>query len=222
MWLQPHYRLDSDGKDGGRLLKQWRSINKTVLVGNLAPYFFIYIPLLCGDSRLHAARSYTSWQSLLSQIVFRTVRHLFFGLPLLLPCTSILIALFPTYSSSLLITCPYHRILRSWTFFEISPTFVVPPIFSFLILSNLVTPHIHRNLFISATSIFFSCAFFTAHVSAPYTILLVLLSSCIPFPSSWLSFFCHTALQTLSPSSSTHSELYGWLSSICTNVVYYA
>ena len=33
------------------------------------------------------------------------------------------------------------------------------------------------------------------------TSLLVLLSPCIPFPSSWLSFFCHTALQTLSSSS---------------------
>ena len=60
-------------------------------------------------------------------------------------------------------------VLRYWTVFEISPTFVVPLIFSFLILSNLVTPHIHRNIFISATSIF-SCVFFTAHVSAPYTI----------------------------------------------------
>ena len=96
---------------------------------------------------------------------FTQSAHLFFGLPLLLPCTSIPIALFPTYSS-ILITCPYHRILRSRTFFEISsPTFVFPLIFSFLILSNLVTPHIHRNVFISATSIF-SCAFFTAHVSA--------------------------------------------------------
>ena len=46
----------------------------------------------------------------------------------------------------------------------------LPLIFSFLILSNLVTPHIHRNIFFSATSIFFSCAFFAAHVSAPYTI----------------------------------------------------
>ena len=85
-------------------------------------------------------------------------------------CTSLPTALFPTYSSSLLITCPYHRILRSWTFFGISPTSVLPLIFSFLILSNLVTPHIHRNIFISATSIFFSCAFFTVHVTAPYTI----------------------------------------------------
>ena len=48
---------------------------------------------------------------------FTQSAHLFFGLPLLLlPCTSIPITLFPTHSSSLLITCPYHRILRSWTF----------------------------------------------------------------------------------------------------------
>ena len=56
------------------------------------------------------------------------------------------------------------------TFLEISPTFVVPLILSFLILSSLVTPTIHRNILISATSNFFSCAFFTAHVSAPYII----------------------------------------------------
>ena len=83
---------------------------------------------------------------------FTQSAHLFFGLPLLLlPCTSIPIALFPTYSSPLLITYPYHRILRSWTFFEVSPTFVLPLILSYIILSNLVTPHIHRN-FIYATS----------------------------------------------------------------------
>ena len=98
------------------------------------------------DSRLRAARSYTSPDSPFSlRSSFTQSAHLFFGLPLLLPCTSIPITLFPTHSS-LLITCPYHRILRSWTFFEISPTFVVPPIFSFLILSNLVTRHIHRNI----------------------------------------------------------------------------
>ena len=37
-----------------------------------------------------------------------------------------------------------------------------------LILSSFVTPHIHLNSHISATSSFFSCAFFTAHVSAFY------------------------------------------------------
>ena len=50
----------------------------------------------------------------------------------------------------------------------ISPSFVVPLILSFLILSSFVTPHIHRSILISATSNLFSCAFFNAHVSAPY------------------------------------------------------
>ena len=116
--------------------------------------------------------------------------HLRFGLPLLLfPGTSIPITLFPTYSSSLLETCPYHFNLLSCTFLDISPTFVVPLILSFLILYILVTPLIHLNILISATSNFFSCAFFTAHVSAP---LLVLQLSCILSP--WLSnlFFGRT------------------------------
>ena len=117
-----------------------------------AHLFFIYIPLLCGvDTRygtivasMQLGRTPDSPFSLRSS--FTQSAHLFFGLPLLLPCTSMPITLFPAYSS-LLITCPYHRILCSWTFFEISPTFVLPLIFSFLILSNLVTPHVHRNVF---------------------------------------------------------------------------
>ena len=81
-----------------------------------------YVGPMWDDSRLHAARSYTSPDSPCSlRSSFTQSAHLFFGLPLLpFPCTSIPIALFPTYSS-LLITCPYHRVLRSWTFFEISP-----------------------------------------------------------------------------------------------------
>ena len=99
-----------------------------------------YVGSMWDDSRLRAARSYTSSPD--SPFSLRTSftqsAHLFFGLPLLpLPCTSTPIALFPTYSS-LLVTRPYRRIPRSWTFFEISPTFVVPLIFSFLILSDLV------------------------------------------------------------------------------------
>ena len=61
-----------------------------------------------------------------------------------------------------------HLDLLSCTFFVISPTFVAPHILSFLILSSFVTPHIHRSILISATSNFFSCAFFNAYVSAPY------------------------------------------------------
>ena len=56
------------------------------------------------------------------------------------------------------------------TFLEISHTFIVPLILSFLILSSLVTPLIHLKILISATSNFFSCAFFTAHISALYII----------------------------------------------------
>ena len=120
-----------------------------------------YVGSIWDNSRLHAARSYTSPDSPFSlRSSFTQSAHLFFGLPLLLPCTSIPITYFLTYSS-LIITFPYHHILRSWTFFEISPTFVLPLlIFSFMILSNLVILHIHRNIFIHVT-------FFTANVCAP-------------------------------------------------------
>ena len=91
--------------------------------------------------------------------------HLRFGLPLLFSpgtSTTITITLLPTYSSSLLNT--YHFNILSCTFLEISPTFVVPVILSFLILSSLVTHFIHLNILISAASNFFSCAFSNAHL----------------------------------------------------------
>ena len=56
------------------------------------------------------------------------------------------------------------------TFLDISPTFFVPLMLSFLILSSLVTQPSHLNILISSTYNFFSCAFFTARVSAPYII----------------------------------------------------
>ena len=128
---------------------------------------------MCLVRRLHLDRSCaSSSDNPLSDKSFLMLSiHLRFGLPLLLfPGTSIPDTLFPTYSSSLLETCPYHFNLLSCSFLDISPTFVVPLILSFLILSILVTPLIHLNILISATSNFFSCAFFTAHVSAPYII----------------------------------------------------
>ena len=115
--------------------------------------------------RLHLARSCaSSLDNSLSDKSFPMLsNHLRFGLPLLLfPGTSVAITLLPTYSSSLLNTCPYHFNLLSCTFLDIYPTFVVPLILSFLILSSLVTPLIHLNILISATSNFFSCAFFVA------------------------------------------------------------
>ena len=96
--------------------------------------------------------------------------HLCFCLPfLVLISTSVTINLLPTYSSLSLHHGQYHSKsnLLSCTFLDMYPELVVPLIISFRILSNLVTPHIHLNILISATSNFFSCAFFTAHVSAP-------------------------------------------------------
>ena len=115
-------------------------------------------------STLHAARSYTSSADSPFSFIspFTLSNHILLGLPLFrIHYTFITIAL-------LLITCPYHFNLLSCTLFVFSPTFVVPPILSFLILSSFVTPHIHRSILISATSSFFSCAVFNAYVSAPY------------------------------------------------------
>ena len=121
------------------------------------------------DIHLHEARSYISYPgspfSLISSLTLSN--HLMLGLPLVYfhfhrpPSYAVL----PT----LRITCPYHFNLLSWTFFPISPTFVVPLIPSFLILPSFVTPHIHHSIRISAASNLFSCGFFNAHVSAPYT-----------------------------------------------------
>ena len=91
--------------------------------------------------------------------------HLRVGLPLLLfNGTSIgiyiTITLLPTHYSSLLNTCPYHFKLFSCTFLDISPTFAVPILLSFLILFSLVTPLIQLNHLIYATY----CELFTDHV----------------------------------------------------------
>ena len=117
-----------------------------------------YVESIWDDSRLRAARSYTSTPdspfSLRSS--FTRSAHLFFGLPLLpLPCTSMPIILFPTCSSSLLIACPYHRIMRSWTVFEISPTAVsshrhpyLHSFFLFLLIAFRLPPMRSRALII--------------------------------------------------------------------------
>ena len=60
------------------------------------------------------------------------------------------------------------------------PHFRCPLILSFLISYSFVTPHIHRSILISATSNFFSCAFFNAHVSAPTSVLVLPLFCNLP------------------------------------------
>ena len=69
---------------------------------------------------------------------------------------------------SLLFSVHVHTIS---TYFPALSWICLPPSFlSFLIMSSLVTPFIHLNILISATSNFFSCVFFTAQVSAPHII----------------------------------------------------
>ena len=94
-------------------------------------FFFIfshfYVGSMCLVRRLHLDRSCaSSSDNPLSDKSFLMLSiHLRFGLPLLLfPGTSIPNTLFPTYSSSLLETCPYHFNLLSCTFLDISPTFM--------------------------------------------------------------------------------------------------
>ena len=104
---------------------------------------------------LHLTRSYASSpdNSLSDKLFLILSNHFRFGLPFLLfPRTSITITLLPIYSCSLLDTCPYHFNLLPWTFLDNYPTFVVPLILSFLILSSVMTPLIHLNILISATS----------------------------------------------------------------------
>ena len=70
--------------------------------------------------------------------------------------------------------CPSHFNLHSLNVFAISPTFVVPPYFSFLILYSFVTLHIHRSILISATSDSFPVSS-SMHSACPTTVLYTLI-----------------------------------------------
>ena len=63
-----------------------------------------------------------------------------------------------------------HLSLPSLIFIINHSTITVPLMYSFLILSFLVTPIANLNIFISATSISFTLFFVTATISSPYTI----------------------------------------------------
>ena len=73
--------------------------------------------------------------------------------------------------------------------------FCCPFIFSFIILASFVTPHIHRSIRICAASSFCSCAFFSAHVSAPCASSgLITVLHTFPF----IFFLSHNSSSTLS------------------------
>ena len=108
-------------------------------------------------------------QSSTFQISFTRVFPSCFGRPLFLFPGISAFKTFPSMCSpSVLITCPCQFNLHSVIFLEACATLVVPRMCSFLILSLLVTPHIHRSILISVTSIRFSCLFVVAHISTPY------------------------------------------------------
>ena len=67
-------------------------------------------------------------------------------------------------------TCPYHLSLSSVIFVPNCSTLTVPLMYSFLILSFMVTPTANLNIFILVTSISSTCFFVTATVSSSYTI----------------------------------------------------
>ena len=78
--------------------------------------------------------------------------HPVVGLRFLFPGCSILSMLLPIHPSSFLRTCPYHLSLASRVFSPNRPTCAVPLMYSFLILSILVTPNENRNIFHCVTS----------------------------------------------------------------------
>ena len=146
---------------------------------NCSNFFFSFrpFPLVRGG---HSVSSFsTSFclqhpspsHQLLPYLLSLHLTNLLFGLPLFLfPGNSISIIFLPTYSWSLLMTCPYHLSLPSLIFIPNRSTLTVLLMCSFLIFFFLVTPIANFSIFISATSIFFTCFFVTATVSSPYTI----------------------------------------------------
>ena len=125
----------------------------------------------------------------LSPVLFKYRLHasfrLVFGRPLfLLPGISAFKTFPSMCSPSLLSTCPYQFNLLSVIFLEACATLVVPRMCSFLILSFLVTPHIHRSILISVTSIRLSFLFVVAHISAPYS-MAGLITVLYTFPFSF-------------------------------------
>ena len=108
--------------------------------------------------------------------------HLLLGLPLFLFPTTISITRFPTYVSSLLITCPNHLSLASHSLSLSFSTFSRLLTSSFRILFLLVTPKENLSIFISTRSICFSWLFVTATVSIPYSIVgLIIILYNLPF-----------------------------------------
>ena len=166
-----------------------KDTNYKLLFLLLLPHPF---PLLCGvdvsyeTPPLNSVLRFLPWQFSLRQSIPDVIQPP----PLWSSSPSFPRHLHPHHSLAYVFVFPsqympmYNFNLLFCTFMDISPTFVVPLILSLLMLSSFVTPLIHLNILISATSNFFSCAFFTAHVSPPYIIAGL---TTVLYTSPWLS-----------------------------------
>ena len=97
--------------------------------------------------------------------------HLCFGLlRFLLPGGTISRVLLPTYSWSLLLTCPNHLNLGFLHLYVMFSTLCLSLMSSLLTWSLSVWPHSHLHIFISATSSFFTWELVIGTVSIPYSI----------------------------------------------------
>ena len=93
--------------NGSILCNQWLWHMIHIFLFRVLSYFYVGSMFL--RRCLHLTRSSSPYNSLSNKLFLMLSNHLRFGLPLLLfPGSSIPITLLPTYSSSLLNTCPYH------------------------------------------------------------------------------------------------------------------
>ncbi|KAF7645082.1 hypothetical protein LDENG_00210390 [Lucifuga dentata] len=123
--------------------------------------------IICLHLTLSSASSSLTPTNFMSS--FTTSINLLFGLPLgLLPGSSNLSILLPICSLSLLCTCPNHLSLASLTLSPKHLTCAVPLMYSFLILSILVTPKENLSILVSATSSSASCLFLSANADSIY------------------------------------------------------
>ena len=140
-------------------------------------------------SCLHTARFGISSPDSHFSVPFTLSIHLCFGLPFLLfPSTSILIIFVTTYSSSLLMTCPYHfNLLWNPDFLGYFSHFCCPPFIPYSVhLFNTTHPSQHRHF--CHVSNFFCRAFFAANVSAIFALLNMYIASVNLFHADFLSF----------------------------------
>ena len=139
-------------------------------------FSFTLLPRLCGvDVRLHTPPCSTVVHIIIRQSIIYDV-ILYLVQPSSLRSPSLPSPLYFHYhrSPSYVVFLSSHHmpipLKPSFLYFLcVFPHFCGPSHFSSLILSSVVTLHIHRSILITATSNLFSYAFFNAHVSAPYT-----------------------------------------------------